>query len=271
MDDARDEAPVVDDSASPVGHAGRQVLAFVTAAATIGALVAGMVLPVAWFATGVTREVTSAVASSPRRWTYGRFARSTILKRTATCSPTLRLEPGQRAARRGVQNLPEGAARCRGLAVLRAQRHRPAGHPPGTRRERAVGLGRAGRFEPHPAAGQADPGHPGTQRRRPANRDRADRGPQGARARVGDRARAGSLQGLDPGALRQHRLLRGRRLRVQAAAEHYFGIDAADLDLRQSALLAGSSRARPATTPPRTSVGHASGAGRSSSGWPDWD
>jgi membrane peptidoglycan carboxypeptidase len=65
MDDARDEALVVEDSARPVSHAGRQVLAFVTAAATIGALVAGMVLPVAWFATGVTREVTSAVGIVP--------------------------------------------------------------------------------------------------------------------------------------------------------------------------------------------------------------
>jgi membrane peptidoglycan carboxypeptidase len=65
MVNERNEAPAVRNGANRVGHAGRHALAFVTAAATIGVLVAGMVLPVAWFATGATREVTSAAGLVP--------------------------------------------------------------------------------------------------------------------------------------------------------------------------------------------------------------
>ena len=65
----------------------------------------------------------------------------------------------------------------------------------------------------HPADGQADAAEPGEGQEGARGRDRRHVRPQGARAALRDRLRAAVLQGLDPGALPQPRLLRRRRLR----------------------------------------------------------
>ena len=96
-------------------------------------------------------------------------------------------------------------------------------------RERRRGRGRRGRLHDHPAAGEE-----------PVRRQRRDAPAQARRGIARLAARGSPHEGPDPHEVPEHGVLRQGAYGVQAAAQTYFSIDASDLALPQSALLAGA-------------------------------
>ena len=124
----------------------------------------------------------------------------------------LRPEPHQRPAEPDLAQDGAGDRRHRGLPLLPARRPRHPRHAARLRHQPGQRLG-AGRVVDHPADGQADPAQPGGDQEGGGRRHRRHLRPQAARAALRDRLREELLQGLDPRALPQHRLLRRRRVR----------------------------------------------------------
>lgn len=241
MDDARDEALVVEHSARPVSHAGRQVLAFVTAAATIGALVAAMVLPVALFATGVTREVTSAVGIVPEEVDVRPLPqRSTILDADGNVLAHVFDEnrvnvPLDEVSRNFVKAL---------LAVEDSRFYDHSGIDlQGTLRALVANVGSGSVVQGGSSLTQQLVKQTlVTQARNDA--DRRDATEQTVARKVRELGLAIALERDHSKDWILERYVNtayfgAGAFGIQAAAEHYFGVDAADLDLRQSALLAG--------------------------------
>ena len=125
----------------------------------------------------------------------------------------LRPEPHQRPAEPDLAQHGQVDRGDRGLPLLPARRARPEGHAPCARHQPGQRGLRAGWFVDHPADGQDDPGRPGQDPQAAQGRDGRHLRPQAHRAALRDRLRAELLQGLDPRALPQHRLLRRRRVR----------------------------------------------------------
>ena len=125
----------------------------------------------------------------------------------------LRPEPDQRPAQPDLAEDGQGDRRDRGLPLLRARRARPQGHAARLRHQPGQGGVGPGWLVDHPADGQADPAQPGRDQGGARGRHRRHLRPQAPRAALRDRLRGEVLQGLDPRALPQHRLLRRRRLR----------------------------------------------------------
>ncbi len=125
----------------------------------------------------------------------------------------LRPGPHQRPALRRQADHGQGDGLDRGLPLLRARCARPQGHAARARDEPDQRQRAAGWLLDHPAAGQAVPGQRGRDRCGEGGGDRGDLRPQDQGAALRHRTRAGALQGLDPRALPEHRLLRRRGVR----------------------------------------------------------
>ena len=128
----------------------------------------------------------------------------------------------------------------RGQPLLRARRARPQGHAARARQQRLrTGQTQGGssitqqlvkltlvQQATHQGAGRG--GH------------RSSRSPaRSASSSWRSQYEKDAHEGRDPRALPQHRLLRRRRLRHQAAANHFFSVSPDKLDVRQAATLAG--------------------------------
>jgi membrane peptidoglycan carboxypeptidase len=241
MENERDEAPTVRDGAGRVSHAGRQALAFVTAAATIGVLVAGMVLPLAWFATGVTREVTSDVGIVPEQVDVRPLPqRSTILDADGNVLAHVFDEnrvsvPLDEVSRTFLEAL---------LAVEDSRFYEHSGVDlQGTLRALVANVGSGSVVQGGSSLTQQLVKQTlVTQARNDA--DRRDATEQTIARKVRELGLAIALERDHSKDWILERYVNTAYFGagahgIQAAAEHYFGVDAADLDLRQSALLAG--------------------------------
>ena len=120
----------------------------------------------------------------------------------------LRPEPRQRAAVQGGAGDAQGDHLDRGLPLLPARRARHARHAAGVRDEPGQQRQHPGRLLDHPADGEDDAGQPGQDPVPAAGRDGRHLPAQDQRAALRHRVRGEVLQGLDPAALPQHRLLR---------------------------------------------------------------
>lgn len=108
----------------------------------------------------------------------------------------------------------EGDRRHRGLALLRARRDRPQGHPPRGQRERAERRRLPGRLDADPAVREERLRRGGRRRRRQGRRGHpADDRPQGPRAEVRHPDRGGAGQEGHPRELPEHHLLRAAGVR----------------------------------------------------------
>ena len=125
----------------------------------------------------------------------------------------VRREPRQRPAPADLADHGQVDHRDRGLPLLRARRPRPARHAPRPGHQPGQQRRGPGWLVDHPADGQADPAQPGQDPGRAEGRHRRHLRAQDPRAPLRHRLRGELLQGLDPRALPQHRLLRRRRLR----------------------------------------------------------
>lgn len=241
MEDERDEAPRARDGAGEVGHPGRRVLAFVTAAAVTGVLVAGMVLPMGWFAAGVTRDVTSAVGVVPEEVDVRALPqRSTILDADGAVLAHVFDEnrvsvPLDEVSRTFVTAL---------LAVEDSRFYEHGGIDlQGTLRALVANVGSGSVVQGGSSLTQQLVKQTlVTQARNDADRRNATERTVARKVRE-----LGVAIALERDRSKDWILERyvntvyfgAGAYGVQAAAEHYFGTDAADLDLRQSALLAG--------------------------------
>lgn len=135
------------------------------------------------------------------------------LRRQDTAGDHVRREPAGREAGRHRAGHAEGDHRRRGPRLLQAQRRRPQRRRPCLRQQPVRHQLPAGRLDADDAvrpAGHRLLGDP------PGRRGRGDRGhqrPQAARDALRDPDRQGVLQGRDPGALPEHRVVRQRRVR----------------------------------------------------------
>ncbi len=241
MDNERDEAPVLDDGTSRVGNAGRQGLAFVTAAATIGLLVAAMVLPMAWFATEVTGEVTSAVGIVPEEVDVRPLPqRSTILDADGNVLAHVFDENRVSVPLEEVSTTFLEAL----LAVEDSRFYEHSGIDlQGTLRALVANVGSGSVVQGGSSLTQQLVKQTlVTQARNDA--ERRDATEQTVARKVRELGLAIALERDRSKDWILERYVNtayfgAGAYGVQAAAEHYFGIDAAQLDLRQSALLAG--------------------------------
>lgn len=241
MENERHEAPAVRDGAGRVGHAGRRVIAFVTAAASIGLLVAGMVLPVAVFATGATRELTSAVDIVPEEVDVRPLPqRSTILD--ADGNVLAHVFEENRAS------VPLGeVSRTFLKALLAVEDSRFYEHSgvdlQGTLRALVANVGSGSVVQGGSSLTQQLVKQTlVTQARNDV--DRRDATEQTVARKVRELGLALALERDHSKDWILERYVNtayfgAGAYGVQAAAEHFFGTDAAELDLRQSALLAG--------------------------------
>ena len=125
----------------------------------------------------------------------------------------LRPEPHQRPAEPDLAQHGQVDRGDRGLPLLPARRPRPEGHAPRPGHQPGQRRLGAGWLVDHPADGQDDAARPGQERQGAQGGHGRHLRPQDHRAALRDRLRAELLQGLDPRALPQHRLLRRRRVR----------------------------------------------------------
>ena len=222
-------------------HECRQVLSFVAASATIGALVAAMALPVVWIGAGLTREVTSAADLVPADMDVRPLPqRSTILD--ADGDVLARLFDENRV------NVELGdVSRTFVKALLAVEDSRFYEHGGidlrGTARALVANVGSGSVVQGGSSLTQQLVKQTlVTQARN--DEDRQDATEQTVARKVRELALALALEREHSKDWILERYLNtayfgAGAYGVQAAAEHYFGVDAADLDLRQAALLAG--------------------------------
>ena len=183
------------------------------------------------------RRVPLHLGPAPPRAPGGVVA-GALVRRHPAHHAARRRGPRPGDARRDGAEPAQGRRRDRGPAVLRARRRRRPRHRPGTDPRRRERQPRRGRLDDHPAV-------------RPRGDARTGEGPraQAARGRDGDAARAPVLEADDPRALPQHR---STSATAPTACRPRPGATSArtssDLDLAQSALLAGLIRSPETTT-----------------------
>ena len=243
----------------------------VVVSAVLGVVVSGLAIPFA----GVL-----GLHLQERRLDHGRAPPGARHRRPAAEDPdrqparradrlALRREPRQRLARPDLAHDGQGDRLDRGLPLLRARRPRPQGHAARLHHQPGQLRRRPGRLVDHPAAGQAHAPQPGQDQGGARGGDRRLLRPQAARAALRDRARAAALQGLDPGALPQHRLLRRRRLRRPGRRPALLRRQRQAAQ-PQAVGAARGPRAEPLrrSTPPTTPTAPSAAATSSSTGWP---
>ena len=250
------------------------LVVMVAVAAVLGVVVAGLAIPFA----GVARRrrpqrrrgrwTTCPSRAQDRPAAAADHDRSTP---TATVIATLYDENrDQRPARPDLADHGQGDRRDRGLPLLPARRPRPEGHAARARHQPGQQRRGPGWLVDHPADGQADAAQPGqdqgrARRPRPTTPTRAS----SSELRYAIAFEQTLLQGLDPRALPQHRLLRRRRLRRPGGRP---ALLRRQRQRPQPAPVRDAGRPgeepRPATTRPTTPTGPSSAATSSSTGWP---
>ena len=224
-----------------VARAGRHVLVFVTAAATIGVLVAGLVLPPAWVATGITRDVTRALSLLPEDVDVRPLPqRSTILDADGDVLAHVFEQnrvnvPLDEVSRTFVKAL---------LAVEDSRFYEHAGiDVQGTMRALVANVGSGSVVQGGSSLTQQLVKQTlVTQARNDTDRRSATEQTVARKVRELGIALALERDRTKDWILERYvntAYFGAGAYGVQAAAQHYFGVDAADLDLRQSALLAG--------------------------------
>ena len=188
----------------------------VAVSAVLGVLVAGLVIPFVGAigygasATADGRCRTCPRSSRPRRWPSAPGCW------TATATPIATFYDENRVnvpLDQGRADHAAGDRRDRGLPLLPARRARPEGHAARVREQPDQRRRHPGWLLDHPADGQDDPARAGAHRGRAQGGHREHLPAQDPGAAPRHRLRAELLQGLDPRALPQPRLLRRRRLR----------------------------------------------------------